>query len=146
MSELISNLRIKAIRQRLSDFAIEEFLFEPFFLIWGRAIAFSRKVKIWEPLYFDSYIVQKCSLCNIYTGTPQIVRFLCPQGTVLFGDWYRTKIVIYDFWIFKVPFFSSFSSYFDFWNQKSDYLVSFWNIYWVIYHKFWHLYKISDNF
>ena len=45
------------------------------------------------------------------TGGSQIVRILCSQGIVLLQKsyWFSTKITIYDFWIFKVPFFSSFS-------------------------------------
>ena len=38
-----------------------------------------------------------------------MVRFFCPQGTVLLKNGTnRGLIVIYDFWIFKVPFFGSF--------------------------------------
>ena len=49
-----------------------------------------------------------------YRGSPDSTVFAPPgnhtiEKTVLFGDWFSTKIAIYDFWIFKVPVFSSFS-------------------------------------
>ena len=50
----------------------------------------------------------------LYRGSPDSTVFTLPgnrtfEKTVLFVDWFSTKITIYDFWIFKVPFFSSFS-------------------------------------
>ena len=86
-----------------------------------------------------------------YRGSPDSTVFAPPGNrtivkTVLFGDWFSTKIVIYDFWIFKVPFFGSFSKLFWFLKVKKWLLGSFWNIYWVIYHKFWHPDKILGNF
>ena len=46
-----------------------------------------------------------------YRDSPDSTVFVPPGNrtiakTVLIGDWYSTKIAIYDFWIFKVPFFS----------------------------------------
>ena len=36
------------------------------------------------------------------------MRFYSPQQTELTGDWFIIKITIYDFWIFKIPFFANF--------------------------------------
>ena len=45
-----------------------------------------------------------------YRDSPDSTVFVPPGNrtiakTVLIGDWFSTKIAIYDFWIFKVPFF-----------------------------------------
>ena len=42
------------------------------------------------------------------TGIPRLVRFFGPQETALIGDWFNNKIMIWDFWIFKVPFLAHF--------------------------------------
>ena len=47
-----------------------------------------------------------------YKDSPDSTVFVPPGNstiakTVLIGDWFITKIAIYDFWIFKVPFFPS---------------------------------------
>ena len=52
---------------------------------------------------------------QVYRGSPDSTVFALPgnstiEKTVLFGDLFSTKPAIYDFWIFKVPIFSSFSS------------------------------------
>ena len=49
-----------------------------------------------------------------YRGSPDSTNFVLPGNCtiakiVLSGVWFSTKIAIYDFWIFKVPVFSSFS-------------------------------------
>ena len=48
-----------------------------------------------------------------YRGSPDSTNFVPPGNStiakiVLFGDWFSTKVAIYDFWISKVPFFSYF--------------------------------------
>ena len=50
---------------------------------------------------------------NIVRGSPHSTNFALPGNRtiakiVLSGDWFSIKITIYDFWIFKVPFFSPF--------------------------------------
>ena len=48
-----------------------------------------------------------------YRGSPDSTIFVLPDNRtiekiVLSGDWFSTKIAIYDIWIFKVPFLCSF--------------------------------------
>ena len=47
--------------------------------------------------------------------------------TALIGDWYSTKIMILDFWIFRVPFFV----YFNDFNQQKTTLLN--NLQFVFY-------------
>ena len=52
----------------------------------------------------------------IYRESQDSTNFVLPGNRtiakiVLSGGWFSTKIVIYEFWIFKVPSFSSFSLY-----------------------------------
>ena len=66
---------------------------------------------------------KKLFVPGMHRGSPDSTVFVPPgnhtiEKTVLFGDWFNTKIAIYDFWIFKVPFFGSFSSYFWFLKLK----------------------------
>ena len=102
---------------------------EKYFLLTFRkiyAIALTDPSYKWKLLIYDGYSWTKYNFdlfttgiagrLESSTGGPQILLFLRPQGTVLFREWFSTKIVIYDFWIFKVPFFCSISSYFNFWN------------------------------
>ena len=77
----------------------------------------------------DIWFINRCSMfcfsdllyCTLikldskYRGSPDSTVFAHPGNhtidkTVLFGDWFSTKIAIYDFWIVKGPFFCSFSS------------------------------------
>ena len=58
-----------------------------------------------------------------YRGSPVSTVFAHPGNrtidkTVLFGDWFSTKIAIYDFWIFKVPFFAHFQAILIFETKK----------------------------
>jgi hypothetical protein len=51
------------------------------------------------------------SIPLLYKGSPDSTIFVLPGNRtiakiILSGDWFSTKIAIYDFWIFKVPFFS----------------------------------------
>ena len=77
----------------------------------------------WSSLQFLLFLFSKsgyyCRLLNLvvqhnnYRGSPHSTVF-APPGirtigkTVLIGDWFSTKIAIYDFWIVKVPFFAHF--------------------------------------
>ena len=70
---------------------------------------FSGSFTFQPEFFFDPYILQKhCIVCNIgcwgqepilVTNTmgPQIVWILRPQGIVLSGNWFNTKIAIYEF-------------------------------------------------
>ena len=92
-----------------------------YFLIWNYKV-----VCKWEHEIFWTFesrchtvgqISKKCKetsnlmcLSLIYRGSPDSTVFAPPGNrtiakTVLIGDWFSTKIMIYDFWIFKVPFF-----------------------------------------
>ena len=100
----------------------------------------------WFPFKFPFQLNQPYQLNKVFkiinTGGPQIVLILCSQGNVLLqksyyliGDWFSTKVAIYDFCIFKVPFFSSFSIikvlFFSYLTQKSMHswlLSKVWNI------------------
>ena len=59
-----------------------------------------------------------------YRESPDSTVFAPPgnrtiEETVLvFGDWFSTKIAIYDFWIFKVPFFAHFQAILIFETKK----------------------------
>ena len=68
----------------------------------------------------------------MYRDSPVSAVFWSPANrtigkTALTGDWFSTKIAIWDFWIFKVPFLA----------HVHKIISSFWHVYWVIYHKLW---------
>ena len=58
------------------------------------------------------YLIPRSHTVTIYyyRDSPHSTNFMPPGNRnvgkiVLFGDWFSTKIAIYDFWIVKVPFF-----------------------------------------
>ena len=66
-----------------------------------------------------------------YRDSPVSAVFWSPGNrtiwkTALIRDWFSTKIPILDFWIFKVPFFSSFWPNF---NNKMILLGLFWQLF-----------------
>ena len=70
--------------------------------------------------YFFSWFLAKffAKFLSMYRGSPVSAIFGSPANrtigkTALIGDWFSTKIAIWDFWIFKVPLFGSFSCYFN---------------------------------
>ena len=61
-----------------------------------------------------------------YRESPDSTNFVPPWNRtdakiVLNRDWFSTKILIYDFWIFKVPFFCLFSR-----NFKANLVLKVW--------------------
>ena len=59
---------------------------------------------------FFKDFVSRLLIVSRYRDSPDGTVFVPPGNrtiakTVLIGDWFSTKIAIYDFWIFKVPFF-----------------------------------------
>ena len=54
----------------------------------GRRRSFLTWQKVWLAWFFDFPTAgARTSALNKVTGTPQIVQFLCPQPTLLIGDW-----------------------------------------------------------
>ena len=79
---------------------------------------FSHKCSLlekWKSVIYSLSVNLKCwTMRNYYRGSPDSTNFAQPgnrtiEKIVLSGDWFDTKITVYDFWIFKVPYFSSFS-------------------------------------
>ena len=82
-------------------------------------------------IFLSSYLSYHQDI-TYHRGSPDRTNFVLPGNCtfakkLLIEDWFSTKIAIYDFWIFKVPFFwwfsPGFSRNFDFWKQKNDCLV-----------------------
>ena len=84
------------------------------------------------------------------TGGPQILLFLRPQGTVLLRkSYYSGTDLVLKSWFMtfrfsKSPFFAHFQAILIFETKKMIIWLHFET--WVIYHKFWHLYKTLGNF
>ena len=130
-------------RKAINSYMINWFVWKVLLDFWKIYLA---HLVDWFPFKFPFQLNQPYELNKVFkiinTGGPQIVLILCSQGNVLLqksyyliGDWFSTKVAIYDFCIFKVPFFSSFSIikvlFFSYLTQKSMHswlLSKVWNI------------------
>ena len=61
-------------------------------------------------LVLSQFTKYRRSLVSAAFGSPEIRTI---GKTALIGDWFSTKIAIWDFWIFKVPFYCLFSRNFN---------------------------------
>ena len=91
---------------------------------------------VWKEISYQSTCHSRSSFsiklvnsqsCN-YRGSPDITVFAPPgnrtiKKTILFGDWFSTKIAIYDFWILKSPFLLIFKL---FWFLKLNKWLHIW--------------------
>ena len=75
------------------------------------------------PVSKSLHKLSKCQNCQELLKNTDSTAFVPPgnrtiEKTVLFGDWFCTKLTIYDFWIFKVPIFAHFQAILIFETRK----------------------------
>ena len=88
-------------------------------------IVFPSAELTWVPLEVNCQLL----FTSKYRGSSDSMSFAHPgnctiEKVILTRDWFSTKIAIYDFWIFKVPFFSSFTfPFFSYLTQNACFFI-----------------------